>query len=176
MLPFFTRVDEAQAFIDAIAGRADVSLLVETAQAAMRLHEIVRLPRYSRHPHRLERPSSVAQALQPLRVVGLSAHGVTGWDRAGCRLRFGFGGVGRLNDRRLPIPSDLVYAQYAHPWRDSALVSRVFITSDGEQVDLSVEVARCRARIAHWVSCQPEERMAALAALRLEVAKRFPGA
>ena len=39
---------------------------------------------------------------------------------------FGFGGIGRLDDESLPVPADLVYAQYAFHGARSALVSRVF--------------------------------------------------
>lgn len=43
MLPYFHSVEEIVRFIECVAGRVDVSLLVETAAAAVRLPRIARL-------------------------------------------------------------------------------------------------------------------------------------
>jgi hypothetical protein len=63
-------------------------------------------------------------------------------------LRFGFGGIGRVGQAGLPVPPDLVYAEYARAGATSALLSRSFTQANG--ADLATEVSRARARLAEW--------------------------
>ena len=43
--------------------------------------------------------------------------------------RFGFGGIGGVLDDALPIPADLIYAEYARVGATAALVARAFPTT-----------------------------------------------
>jgi len=72
----------------------------------------------------------------------------------GARLRFGFGGIGRAGARGLPIPSDLIYAQYARLGGRAALVSRAF---GAEAIDLRDEIRCARDRLAWWCGRSPRE-------------------
>jgi hypothetical protein len=63
-------------------------------------------------------------------------------------LRFGLGGLGRAGDDHLPIPSDLIYAEYARTGAAGALVSRSFHASG--DIDLGAEIDRARRRLAWW--------------------------
>jgi hypothetical protein len=78
-------------------------------------------------------------------------------------LRFGFGGIGRAGQEGLPVPADLVYAEYARAGASSALLSRSFIQTGG--TDLAAEVARARARLAEWRAAPAEALEAAHAEL-----------
>jgi len=66
----------------------------------------------------------------------------------GAGLRFGLGGLGRVDDDTLPIPSDLIYAEYARTGATAALVARSFRA--GAADDLAREVARTHERLALW--------------------------
>ena len=152
MLPCFKHTHDAAQFIDSVDERAEVSLLVETAAAATRIDQIVTL-------HGIH---DVHFGLNDLHLsLGLSSHfellasPFMEWlshVMRGSGLRWGFGGIGRYQDPSLPIPSDLVYAQYAYLECRSALVSRVFTSPDPFALDLTAEVARARMRIEHWFS------------------------
>jgi hypothetical protein len=63
--------------------------------------------------------------------------------------RFGLGAVGRPSDRGLPIPVELVYAQYARTGATAALLSRSFLRA-GMNGDLAPSVARLRAELSAW--------------------------
>ena len=69
---------------------------------------------------------------------------------------FGFGGIGRLDDESLPVPADLVYAQYAFHGARSALVSRVFTARRAPDSNLKEEVLRARKRLKYWFQRAPE--------------------
>lgn len=171
MLPMFTSVQEAARFIELVAGRAEVSLLVETAAAAVRLDEIARLPGID----------EIHIGLNDLHLsLGLRSH----FELLGSRLidvlcnsvreagvPLGMGGVGRVNDHRLPVASDLVYAQYARLNADRALVSRVFVSPDYTGLDLASEVALLRCRLDEWRARPDHELLAARDALRQRVAQ-----
>lgn len=157
MLPYFHSVDEAERFIALVDHRAQVSLLVETAAAAARIEDIVQL----------DGIDEIHVGLNDLHLsLGLDSH----FELLGSRLLdmlsetvraaglpFGFGGVARVDDTRLPMPSDLVYAQYPRLAADRALVSRVFLTPDYRNLDLKEEVAAFRRRMGEWYQRSPED-------------------
>jgi hypothetical protein len=82
---------------------------------------------------------------------------------------FGFAGIGRVNDSRLPIPGDLIYAQYPRLGATRALVSRVFYSPDFRALDLTHEVSAARATLDQWQQAGADEQAAALALLRTKV-------
>ena len=60
----------------------------------------------------------------------------------GAGKRFGLGAVGRPGDRGLPVPVDLVYAEYPRTGATAALLSRSFFR-DGEGEDLAADIGSC---------------------------------
>ncbi|MBA4141922.1 MAG: aldolase [Nitrosospira sp.] len=156
MLPMFRTAEDAANFIEYIDGRAEVSLLIETAAAAVRIDEIVQFKGID----------EVHIGLNDLhRDVGLKSHfellryqfmNTLSDSVHNGGIPFGFGGIGRVNDDRLPIPSDLIYAQYPRLRADRALVSRVFTSPDYTQLDLTREVAAFRDCMDKWNEC-PEQ-------------------
>jgi hypothetical protein len=155
----FKTAEDAANFIEYIAGRAEVSLLVETAAAAVRLDEIVRLKGID----------EIHIGLNDLHLdIGLKSHfellryqfmDTLSDIVHNAGIPFGFGGIGRVKDDRLPIPSDLIYAQYLRLGADRALVSRVFTSPDYTQLDLTREVAIFRDHIDKW-SARPKQDLA----------------
>jgi hypothetical protein len=159
MLPMFRKIEEAQAFVDLIGGRARVCLLVETAAAATRIERIVRIPGVDEihvglnDLHLDLRLSSHFELLTSefLRFLADIVHA------AG--LPFGFGGIARAGDNDLPIPSRLVYAQYPRLGASMALVSRSFFRQAPGQgeIDVAGEIALARSLLDELAGCGPEE-------------------
>ena len=156
MLPYFHSAEDAERFIECVAGRVDVSLLVETAASAVRLPRIARLAGVH----------DIHIGLNDLHhSLGLSSHFELLQSRFMQHLTdelreteylFGFGGIGRLDDESLPVPADLVYAQYAYHGARSALVSRVFTARRAPDSNLKAEVLWARKRLEYWFQCDPE--------------------
>lgn len=153
MLPMFTTADEVSRFVDIVGGRAKVVPLLEHRLAADEVEKIVEIPGIdclhvglNDLALSLGAGNRFALMASPLLArIAMAAH------RKGLRLCIG--GIGRAMDDTLPIPSDLVYSQYAALGATGALVSRSFFGRDPDGVDLDVEVARCRERIAYWQRC-----------------------
>ena len=152
MLPYFVSAREVEGFVRLVDGRARTVLLLETAAAVVRLHDIVAVPGVDEvmvglnDLHLSTGVSShfelVASDLMNLIAEQVHRHG----------LRFGFGGLARANDDTLPVASDLVLAQHARLGSTSAWISRSFFGRDPASVDVRTEVARLRERLAYWQS------------------------
>ena len=157
MLPMFTSAAEVEAFTEIVRGRADVVLLLERVAAAGSIDEILSN----------EDVSEVHIGINDLSLeLGLEnrflvlTHEVADHVAERVRVarrRFGIGGIGRVEDDGLPIPSDLIYAQYARLGATSALVSRAFLGPSEGPVDLRAEIQRARARLDLWFRRDPQE-------------------
>jgi hypothetical protein len=164
MLPMIETPADAARFVGIVAGRMRVVLLVETAAALAAVGDLAAVP-------------GVDEIHVGLNDLALSLGSASRWQvLAGERLavaaaavraagrRFGFGGIGGVDDDALPIPADLIYAEYGRVGGTAALIARAFPTAG----DLGVEVARARHRLASWRTATPE----ALAAAHAELARR----
>jgi hypothetical protein len=153
MLPMFSSADEVRRFTDVVEGRAEVVLLLERVTAAKAIDEIVAVEGVS-EVHIGINDFTLDLGL-PNRFLALT-HSLTADVSRSVRAagkRFGIGGIGRVDDDRFPVPSDLVYAQYPRLDATAALISRAFLTPDPDRVDLVLEVARARERLAEWFRC-----------------------
>ena len=171
MLPMFRTVKEAATFIEFVDGRAFVSLLVETAAAAIRLHEIIKLPGIGEIHFGLNDMYLDMKLANHFEVLtsGFLDRLTDIASTAG--VPYGFAGIGRPNDSRLPIPSDLIYAQYPRLGATRALVARVFCTPDFRALNLTHEVSAARAMLDHWHQAGADQQAAALELLRTKVAE-----
>jgi len=172
MLPMFKTTQEAGMFIEFVAGRAEVSLLLETAAAAACIKEIVKL----------QGIDEIHIGLNDLYLsLGLKSH----FELLGSGLMdflsevvveagipFGFGGIGRAGDESLPMPPDMVYAQYPRLKADRALVSRVFLTPDYTKLDLKYEVESFRHRMNEWYN-SPDSELIRVHNTFAEIAKKL---
>lgn len=154
MLPMFRRPQELADFVGLVKGRAEVVPLLETAAAAARIRQLVRIPGIH----------EIHVGLNDLYMdLGLTSHfellvspmmEMLSDVIREAGLRFAFGGIGRAGDTALPVPSELVYAQYPRLGANGALLSRVFLT--GRPSDLVDEVPRARQRLEDWSGNPPE--------------------
>lgn len=149
MLPYFHTVDEAAKFVRAVGGRARTVLLVETASSASRVGQLCRINGLD----------EIHFGLNDLSIdLGVNNHfvllcGTLLEDAcatlAAAAFPFAVGGIGRALDASLPIPSELVYAQYPRLGATGALLSRVF-GRDLHDTQFVREVASARARLSYW--------------------------
>jgi hypothetical protein len=163
MLPMVKEAEEAARFAALIGGRATLVLLVEHIDALGRLSEMVQVEGVDEvHMGLNDLALSLGLPNRWLVLAGeLAAEAGAIVRTAG--LRFGLGGIGRAGDEGLPVPADLVYAEYARTGARAALVSRSFFRTDG--LDLKAEVTRARQALADWCSRSEAEIAAAHAEL-----------
>jgi citrate lyase beta subunit len=148
MLPMVADAREAATFVDLVAGRARVVLLVECAEALRHLDDLVAVAGVDEvHIGLNDLALSLGLTSRWLALAGDLATAAGERVRA-AGLRFGLGGIGRVDQGGLPVPADLVYAQYARTGATAALLSRSFAAADG--IDLGDEVARARSRLEWW--------------------------
>ncbi len=157
MLPYFSRPAELEAFVDLVAGRALVSALVETRSAAERIEQLVRIPGVD----------EIHVGLNDLHLqLGLSNHfhvlALPLFERVARSVReagipFGFGGVARVSDALLPVPSTMVLAQFPYFGADRALVSRAFLGAAPDEIDFEREIRRVRRTLSDWAGRSADE-------------------
>ena len=166
MLPMFETAAEVERFVRLVDGRAHVVLLLETVSGLRELASILALEGVAEVHVGI---NDMALALRlPNRFSVVVSEEMTD-AAAACHaagVRFGFGGLGRVQDEGLPISPDLLYAQYARLGGTAALVSRAFLAPDPERVDLCAEVAASKERLAYWFSRPRAELDAARDELR----------
>ena len=170
MLPMFESADEVARFCSLCGGRGRVVLLLETLGGLRELPSILAVDGVDEvhvgiNDMALEMglPNRFAvMACEEVDVAARQAH------EAG--VAFGIAGIGRVGDGGLPIPADLVYAQYARLGARGALLARSFLGAEPESVDLATEVSRARERLAHWWTRPRAELEAAREDLRRAVA------
>ncbi|MFO7633142.1 MAG: aldolase/citrate lyase family protein [Caldilinea sp.] len=169
MLPHFHTVDEAGNFVRAVNGRARTVLLVETVSAAEKVVQLCRIDGVDEIHFGLNDLSLDLGVNNQFAVLcstfledacaALAARGFP----------FAVGGVGRAFDVSLPVPSELVYAQYPRLGATGALLSRVFFNGL-QEAQLAQEIRKARERLNYW-SRQPTSR---LLAAREELQARVP--
>jgi hypothetical protein len=160
MLPMVETVDAAARFVAAVRGRAVVVLLVETAAGLAAAGALAAVDGVDEiHVGLNDLALSLGLRTRWLALAGDRLDDAARAVRAAGR-RFGFGGIGAAGDETLPIPADLIYAEYARVGATAALVARAFPTA----ADLGDAIARARSRLADWRAASPDALAAAHAA------------
>lgn len=159
MLPHFHTLDEARDFVRVVGGRARTVLLVETVSAAAKVEELCRIDGVDEIHFGLNDLSLdlgvnnqfavLCSTLLEDACAALAARGFP----------FAVGGIGRAFDVSLPVPSELVYAQYPRLGATGALLSRVFFNGL-QEAQLAQEISKTRERLNYW-SRQPASRLLA---------------
>ncbi len=155
MLPFFTTAVEVERFVRLVDGRARVVLLLETAAAVVRLHDILAVAGIDEVMVGLNDLHLSTGVGNPFELVAADLMTLVSEQVRGRGLPFGFGGVARAGDDSLPIPADLVLAQHARLRSSRAWLSRSFFAALPETADLGSEIEKLRQRLAYWFA-QPE--------------------
>jgi hypothetical protein len=168
MLPNFRSAGEAATFVRAVRGRARVSILVETAPAVVRIREILEVPGIDGVTiglNDLHLQFGVANHFEVLAspLVDMLAAEVL---RKG--LPLAIGGVGRVGDTSMPVPTDLVHAQYPRLRATGAWLSRSFANTILSPDDFRPAVLDLRHRLNEWATAPEEE----LECARTELSRR----
>jgi hypothetical protein len=153
MLPMFTTAKEVETFVALIDGRARAVPLLEHRLAVDDVERIVRVAGLDCiHVGLTDLALSLGvenrfalMASPLLERIASAVHGQG--------LRLCVGGIGRALDSSQRIPTDAIYAQLARLNATGALVSRAFFGADPAAIDVGLEVARCRERLAYWRTC-----------------------
>lgn len=156
MLPFFRTVAEAGRFLEQVSGRARGVLLVETAEAADALEELIALPGLAEVHIGL---NDLSLSLGRRFLFDPIADGTV---RRLCRVLraanvdFGFGGIGALSRTDLPVNPEWVLACQVCEGATRGWLGRTF--RETPPAMLSTEIERLRRSIAHWQSAAAAER------------------
>ena len=165
MLPFFRTAGEVETFVRLVDGRASIMLLVETAAAVVRLRDILAVAG----------TSEIMVGLNDLRLeLGVNNHfevlaspvlDAIAREVHAAQLPFSVGGVGRPDDRSLPVPVDLVFAQFPRLGATGAWLSRSFLRDVPTDWDFGRAVAALRRRLTEWAHASPADLQRAHAEL-----------
>jgi hypothetical protein len=153
MLPHFHTPDQARDFVRAVNGRARTVLLVETVSSATKVAQLCRIEGVDEIHFGLN-DLSLDLGVNSQFVVLCSSlledacAALTALD-----FPFAVGGIGRALDVTLPVPSELVYAQYPRLGATGALLSRVYFNGL-QKAQLAQEISKTRERLNYW-SRQP---------------------
>jgi HpcH/HpaI aldolase/citrate lyase family len=169
MLPHFHTPDEARDFVRAVNGRARTVLLVETVSSAVKAAQLCRIDGLDEIHFGLNDLSLDLKVNNQFAVLCSTLLEDACAALAARGFPFAVGGIGRAFDVSLPVPSDLVYAQYPRLGATGALLSRVFFNGL-QKAQLSQEISKARERLNYW-SRQPAR---GLLAAREELQARVP--
>lgn len=166
MLPFFMGPSDVERFVRLVDGRARVVLLLETAAAVVRLHDILEVDGITEVMVGLNDLRLSTGVANPFEFVASDMMTIVAQQvlERGCA--FGFGGLARVGDETLPVPSDLVIAQHARLGSTSAWLSRSFFGGEPDRLDIGQEVARLRDRLDFWTKQPPDALTSARDLLR----------
>ncbi len=171
MLPNFRTAVEAATFVRTVRGRARVSILVEMAPAVVRIREILDVPGIDEVMiglNDLHLQFGVANHFEVLAspLIDMLAAEVL---RKG--LPLAIGGVGRVGDTSMPVPTDLVYAQYPRLGATGAWLARSFAKTVLSPGDFQPAILALRKRLNEWAAASPDD----LERSRAELARHAAG-
>jgi hypothetical protein len=171
MLPSFRTTAEVATFVRIVRGRARVSILVEMAPAAVRIREILDvrgIDEVMLGLNDLHLQFGVANQFEVLASPLLDM-------LAGEVLRKGIplavGGVGRVGDTALPVPTDLVHAQYPRLRATGAWLARSFGNANLSSDQFDAAIVALRNRLNDWAASAEED----LERARVQLARHAAG-
>jgi hypothetical protein len=156
MLPMFRSADEVERFVEAVDDRAEVVLLLETREAAKQIETIAAVDGVG-EVHVGINDLAIELGMRSRFDVydsPLVAHASDVVRAAG--MRFGIGGLGRVDDRSLPLPPALLYAQYPRLGATAALIARAFTAPPIAPARFRDQVANTRAELRSWFEAGPD--------------------
>jgi hypothetical protein len=156
MLPYFHTVHEVQTFARMVAGRAHAMILVETAPALTRMRDIVAVPGIDEVMAGLNDLRLALNVRNHFEVLVSPLIDALAAETHRVGLAFSIGGVSRPDDV-LPIPPDLVLAQYPRLRATGAWLSRSFVRGLPGDADFAVAVTSIRRRLDAWAAAPARE-------------------
>jgi hypothetical protein len=168
MLPYFQSADEVRRFVDMVGGRARVAILVETAPALVRIRSILDVPGIDEVSLGFNDLRHDLRAANHFEVMASPLVDVVAAETIARGLPLSMGGIARGDDTSLPMPPDLVYAQYPRLHARGAWLARSFLRVDFDARTFEQDVQALRARLNYWGAASTET----LEAARRELALR----
>jgi hypothetical protein len=166
MLPMVMDQHDVEHYVDMVAGRAKVSIMIETAAAMARLDKILAV----------QGVDELFIGLNDLHIsMGLTfmfellSGGIVEYIAEKCNkagMPFGFGGIARIGEGDLP--SDYILGEHVRLGSQSVILSRTFkgmagVDKNARPIDLIEEVQKVRNRICEieqWSEKQHAENRA----------------
>lgn len=170
MLPWFHTAAEAGAFVELVAGRAEVSLLLESPAALAEVDDVAALPGVDEIVVGLNDLALATGGTSPFELVASPLLAEVARAVRARGVRFGFGGIADPCHTALPVPPSDAIAQYPRLGAGSAFVARSFGPGGLRADGLAAGLARCRAELARWSLAAPAELEAARARLGMAAA------
>jgi len=154
MLPAFRSEEAVRDALAVVGDRAQLVPLVETSEAMERVAAIAALPGLTEVHFGLN-DLALSMGL-PERFMVLThprlERAASTFREAGVQV--GVGGIARAGTGGLPIPPDMIYAQYPRLGASGALIARSFFQDLPADPDAFGEaVERTRRRMAEWYGC-----------------------
>lgn len=152
MLPYFHSKEEAALFCSYVNGRAQTSLLVETAEAAKQIHELAAMP-----VHEIHIGLNDLQISMNFKSIFEPVH--NGFIEQLCQVlqqsgkQYGFGGIGRIARNDLPISPERILAEQVRLGCNIGWLGRTFRQNMEETLnpeEVKNELAHLRAAISKW--------------------------
>jgi hypothetical protein len=171
MLPFFESPGEVATFVRLVAGRADVLILVETAPALARIREILAVDGIREMTIGLTDLHLSLGLSNQFELLTSPLLEIAADEARKAGIAFSVGGLGRPDQAALPVPADLVLAQYPRIGATGAWLSRSFFQDWPEGRTFADELDILRKRLTEWSLAGPEERETARLSLLAALGK-----
>lgn len=156
MLPYFKEVEEAELVCRYVAGRAKVSLLVETAESVkniLYLSQLADVDEIHIGLNDLCISMNFKSIFEPI-YNGTLEHICTILEKSG--KAYGFGGVGRLSYSGLPINPELILAEQIRLGCSIGWLGRTFRTNLNADL-FKGEIMLLNAKIKEWEQASDEK-------------------
>lgn len=156
MLPMVMDHHDVEQYVDMVAGRAKVCIMIETAAAMARLDKILAVPGVDELFIGL---NDLHISMSLTFMFELLSDGLVEYIAQKCNkvgMPFGFGGIARIGEGDLP--SDNILGEHVRLGSTSVILSRTFkgvvgVDKNARKIDLSEEVLKVRDRmddISQW--------------------------
>lgn len=174
MLPMVMDHHDVEHYVDMVAGRAKVCIMIETAAAMARLDKILAV----------QGVDEIFLGLNDLHIsMGLTfmfellCDGMVEYIADKCKMAgmpFGFGGIARIGEGDLP--SDYILGEHVRLGSQSVILSRTFkgmagVDKNARCIDLSEEVQKVRNRIFEIEQWSEQQHVENRAKIELSVEK-----
>ena len=167
MLPGVRTQEDVVTFVRMVRGRATVSILIELAPAVLRIRDILQTPGIDEVMIGLNDLHLQMGAANHFEVLASPLLDMLAAETHRRGVPLSIGGIGRAGDDNLPIPADLVYAQYPRLGATGAWIARSFEGSSADKPNYAAELRLVRERLTQWSESSPE----ALEEARFELAR-----
>jgi hypothetical protein len=150
MLPYFQTPEEIRTFVDAVRGRSRTVILLETAGAVVRVRAILAIAGIDEVMIGLNDLRLQFGATNHFEVLGSPLVDFLSAEVRRSGRALAIGGIGRVDDDELPIPSDLVYAQYPRLGATGAWIARSFFRDLPPAWNLADAIQASRQCLNDW--------------------------